>query len=94
MQLDYQLTVDKGYVYIQSMLTYHRVFADFLKVAITLVTRLVKSAMTFVPKDYSHRETVIWLSSGLYENCFKQLKLQPQLLIFKSSCLTSESRTY
>lgn len=54
-----------------------------LKAGIILVVLLVKSVTTFVPKDYPHNETIIWLASGLYENCFKQLKLQPQLLFSK-----------
>lgn len=52
---------------------------------IPLVPLLVKFVIVFVPEDYLHKETITWFASHLYENCFKQLKLQQQLLIFKAA---------
>lgn len=73
----------KWYFQMQAIFMYQQVIHRMLKAVITLVPLSVKSVMIFVPKDYPHKETIIWLASVLYENCFKQLKLQPQLLIFK-----------
>lgn len=65
----------KWFFQILTVFTYQQVTRWMLKAVIILVLLLVKSVTTFVPKDYPHNETIIWLASGLCENCFKQLKL-------------------